>query len=82
NAKRDKAEYAWIPSGDTCPFCLTLASQGWQDARRDIQKDHLHAHCDCTYAVRFTKTGGVAGYDPDRYKEIYDDADGRTSKDK
>lgn len=82
NSKRDRAEYAWIPGGDACPFCLTLAAQGWQDASKDKSGDHLHAHCDCTYAVRFTKNGGVAGYDPERYKEIYDDADGRSSKDK
>ena len=29
NASRDGAEFAWIPSGDSCPFCLVLASNGW-----------------------------------------------------
>lgn len=28
NALRDGAEWAWIPRGDTCAFCLTLASNG------------------------------------------------------
>jgi hypothetical protein len=32
NALRDGAEWAWIPRGDTCAFCLTLASRGWQRA--------------------------------------------------
>lgn len=32
NAVRDGAEFAWIPNGDTCPFCITLASNGWQRA--------------------------------------------------
>ena len=34
NAARDGAEFAWIPSGDTCVFCLTLASRGWQRQSR------------------------------------------------
>ena len=29
NAARDNAEWAWIPSGDTCAFCIALASRGW-----------------------------------------------------
>ena len=29
NALRDGAEFAWVPQGDTCAFCLTLASRGW-----------------------------------------------------
>ena len=32
NAIRDGAEWAWVPHGDTCPFCITLASNGWQNA--------------------------------------------------
>ena len=32
NAQRDGAEFAWVPHGDSCPFCLTLASRGWQRA--------------------------------------------------
>ena len=38
NAIRDGAEWAWIPSGDTCAFCLTLASRGWQPASADALK--------------------------------------------
>lgn len=82
NSKRDRAEYAWIPNGDTCPYCIALASRGWQDARTDKSGDHLHAHCDCTYAVRFKKSTNVDGYDPNYYKEMYYDADGRSSNDK
>ena len=25
NAVRDRAEWAWVPRGDTCPFCIALA---------------------------------------------------------
>ncbi len=70
NALRDGAEWAWIPSGDTCPFCLMLASQGWVKASKKALKNghckHIHANCDCTYAVRFSHDTDVAGYDPDK----------------
>lgn len=86
NAIRDGAEWAWIPRGDTCAFCIALASSGWQPATRAALKgghaEHVHANCDCTYAVRFDRYSGVAGYDPDRYKEMYDDSPGRSSQDK
>ena len=75
-----------IPRCDTCAFCITLASRGWQTASRAALKgnhaEHVHANCDCTYAVRFDRYSGVAGYDPDRYKEMYDDSPGRSSQDK
>lgn len=86
NAIRDKAEFAWIPSGDTCAYCLTLASKGWQpisaDALKNGHAEHIHANCDCNYAVRFSKKTNVAGYKPEKYKEIYDNAEGETGKEK
>ena len=79
NALRDGAEWAWIPSGETCAFCITLASRGWQRASRAAIKgghaEHIHANCDCTYAIRFDNTTNVAGYDPERYRDMYNDAD-------
>ena len=84
NAIRDGAECAWIPMGETCAFCITLASRGWQRASRRLQKnghaEHVHANCDCTYAVRYNESTQVAGYDPDRYRKMYDDAEGRSSQ--
>lgn len=78
NAKRDNAEYAWIPNGDTCAFCLTLASRGWQNASKAILQgghaEHIHAHCDCTFAIRHNPETTVQGYDPEKYKEMYYDA--------
>lgn len=78
NALRDGAEWAWIPRGDTCAFCITLASQGWQPASKKALKnghaEHIHANCDCTYAVRFNSRTDVQGYDPDKYKRMYYDA--------
>lgn len=81
NALRDGAEWAWIPRGDTCAFCLTLASRGWQRASkkaiRNGHAEHIHANCDCTYAVRFSSRDDVAGYDPDAYRAFYDSQPGK-----
>ena len=86
NAIRDGAEWAWIPSGDTCAFCIMLASNGWRRASKKALKgghaEHIHANCDCTYAVRFNRSTDVAGYDPDAYYEMYSNADGRSMEDK
>lgn len=86
NALRDGAEWAWIPSGDTCAFCLTLASNGWQRASKDAIKNghakHVHANCDCTYAIRFSPNVDVEGYDPDKYLSMYENADGGTPDEK
>lgn len=81
NALRDGAEWAWIPVGDTCAFCITLASRGWQRASkkaiRNGHAEHIHANCDCTYAIRFDDSE-VEGYDPQEYADMYYDAEGRT----
>lgn len=86
NAKRDGAQWAWIPAGDTCAFCLTLASRGWQYASKAVMKgdhaDHIHAHCDCQFAIRFNESTRYAGYDPDKLLDQYYSADGFTSNEK
>ena len=80
NAQRDGAEFAWVPHGDSCAFCLTLASRGWQRASqaaiRGGHAEHIHANCDCEYAVRFDGRTSVAGYDPDAYLAQYNAAGG------
>ena len=80
NAIRDGAEFAWVPHGDTCAFCITLASGGWRRASEKALKgghaEHIHSNCDCEYAIRFGDDDGVRGYDPDRYKRIYYDHGG------
>lgn len=85
NALANGDEWAWIPVGDTCAFCITLASRGWQKASKNAIKnghaEHIHANCDCTYAVRHKgEDFNVEGYDPEAYKEMYYDADGNTPK--
>ena len=78
NALRDGAEFAWIPSGDTCAFCITLASRGWQTASKGAIKnghaEHIHGNCDCAYAVRFNSKTNYAGYDPAKYEAMYKSA--------
>lgn len=75
NAVRDGAQWAWVPHGDTCPFCITLASRGWQTASKKLLKnghaEHIHSNCDCEFAVRFHSGTSIAGYDPEKYLKQY-----------
>lgn len=80
NAIRDGAEWAWVPHGDACPFCRMLASNGWQNASDKVLKgghaQHIHANCDCEFAIRFDHRTTVAGYDPEKYLAQYNAAGG------
>lgn len=84
NAVRDGAEWAWVPHGDTCSFCITLASNGWQKASSKALKgghaNHIHANCDCEFAIRFDHSTTLAGYDPEKYLKQYRDAGGDINK--
>lgn len=87
NAKRDNAEWAWVPMGDTCAFCITLASNGWQPASRAQlnggHAEHIHANCDCMFAIRHDPKTEYKAYHPEKYEGMYRDADpGGSSKDK
>ena len=86
NAIRDGAYYAWVPRGDTCAFCIMLASNGWQRASmadlEDGHAKHIHANCDCTYMVRFGNDLSVEGYDPQQYLSMYQNANGTRWQDK
>ena len=80
NACRDGAQWAWVPHGDSCPFCITLASNGWQKASKKLLKgghaQHIHANCNCEFAIRFGPGTNVAGYDPEKYLAQYNAAGG------
>lgn len=82
NALRDGAEFAWVPFGDTCPFCIALASRGWQKisekALKNGHAEHIHANCNCGYMTRQDGESGVAGYDPQKYADMYYGAEGST----
>lgn len=86
NALRDGAKFAWIPHGDTCAFCITLASRGWQymskNALKNGHAEHIHANCDCEYAISFDANPQVEGYDPQYYKDIYYGAEGNTPRER
>lgn len=86
NAQRDHAQFAWVPSGDTCAFCITLASRGWQymskNALKNGHAEHIHSNCDCTYAIRFDKNTTIEGYDPKVYQDMYYGAEGKTPEQK
>ena len=83
NAKRDRAEYAWIAVGDTCAYCIAISAEGWKPASsiHSGHADHIHANCDCQYAIRFDKSSNVSGYNPDRFKKMYYNG-GQTAKER
>lgn len=80
NARRDGAQFAWIPSGDSCAFCIMLASRGWQrPSRMALQgnhMEHIHQNCDCMYTIRFNENTTYDSYDPEKYLKMYEDAEG------
>lgn len=86
NAIRDGAQFAWVPGGEGCPFCLMIAAQGWQYASKNVlsgnHAEHIHPNCMCEFVIRFDNSSGVKGYDPEKYKQTIEEADGRTTQDK
>ena len=87
NARRDQAEFAWVPQGsETCAFCEALASNGWTPARRETamgdHNEHIHPNCECEFAVRFNGEDTIAGYDEkvEELREKYRSAEGKSSK--
>lgn len=73
-----------VPVGDTCAWCLMLASQGaWYVSERSalnrggIEGDHYHDGCDCK-AVYHADAESIGGYSKlDGYKKMYYDAENR-----
>lgn len=65
NASRDpkKPTYARVPVGETCGFCLMLASFGYQYTSEE-SASHAHRHCNCRVVPSFGDAE-VRGYDPD-----------------
>ena len=84
NAARDGAQFAWITKGDSCVFCATLASRGWQymskNATRNGHANHIHANCNCEYAIRFDNKTQIAGYDSQKFLDEYNAAGGDLNK--
>lgn len=83
NAARDHIYYAWIPVGDTCPYCLMKAAGGWKRSGDfSGHADHIHANCNCAYATKTKKDTDYGGYEPAEYQKMYVNADGDSKKDK
>lgn len=82
-------EFAWVPFGDTCAFCRAIASNGWVSTSKDVAefKDHIHGGCDCKLITRAIGAEPSPEWDEIDAKataafEEYDNAPGRTSRDK
>ena len=86
NAIRDRAFFAWIPVGDTCPFCLSIAAEGWQRASQNALKgghaEHIHGNCNCAYTIKHDEETVYKSYDPSYYQELFDNAEGSTEEEK
>lgn len=79
--ERGKAGGRWarVPVGDTCAWCLMLASQGaWylsEETAIGTNPGHFHDGCNCI-AVYHADAESIAGYSElDRYKSMYYEAD-------
>lgn len=66
NAGRDPAKplYARVPVGETCGFCLMLASFGFQYTSESAAS-HSHRKCNCRVVPSFGEAT-VRGYDPEQ----------------
>ena len=51
-----------------------LAAGQQEPAKEEGHAQHIHANCDCEFAVRFSRGFDVAGYDPEAYLRQYRDA--------
>ena len=76
-----KCGYARVTTGDSCAFCIMLASRGFvyaseRTATKSKRGDKYHNHCHCV-AVPFAKADSINGYEKTLYKhkQMYHDAD-------
>ena len=72
--------WARVPVGDTCAWCMMLASNGaWYVSEKTAlgkTSDHYHANCNCV-AVYYADAETIGGYSKSlsRYKSMYYAAD-------
>lgn len=82
NIDRDPAKplYARVPVGKTCEFCRLLGSRGFaytseHSAKFGADGKKFHDACDCQIVAEWdTKNPSLAGYDPDKYLDEYNEA--------
>ena len=86
NAIRDGALFAWIPVGDTCPYCLGIAAEGWKRATNKALKgghaEHIHSNCNCAYSIKHESDTEYDFYRPEAYQALFEHADGDTPEEK
>ena len=77
----DNVGYARVPVGDTCAFCIMLASRGFvytskESATRTGVGAKYHDNCNCV-AVPFHKADTIPGYADElqKYDDMYRNAD-------
>lgn len=70
------AGWARVPVGDTCNFCILLASRGGVYSSKDVaifgfKGKKYHGDCDCQPVLVRSPDDYPAGYDPDAMYEKY-----------
>lgn len=72
NADRRGVRFARVPVGDTCSWCLMLASRGfiYTSSRHAGEGNRWHDWCDCMI-VPSTEKDLPAEYDPEKLYELY-----------
>lgn len=76
NAERDGYGWARVPVGDTCGWCLMLASRGFaygSERSAGGEGNKYHDGCNCEVIPGFPGIE-VEGYDPDALYDVYDAA--------
>jgi hypothetical protein len=81
SAAKDPGKPSWarVPQGDTCAFCIMLASRGavYGSAAAAGQMHAYHGDCDCTPTPIWPGQPLPDGYDPDALMRQY--LDGRAA---
>lgn len=70
------AGWARVPIGDTCNFCIVLASRGGVYSSKDVailgySGKKYHGYCDCQPVLVRDESDYPAGYDPDALYDRY-----------
>ena len=76
--RRDPTKPSWarVPQGKSCAFCTMLASRGFAYTSEEAaggEGNKYHDDCHCRVVPSWGKQT-LAGYDPDKYKELYESA--------
>lgn len=74
-AKGQKVGYCRVPVGDTCAYCVMLASRGFDYLTEKSAASASHDGCDCV-VVPFHKADSIPGYEDQLkgYRDQYDEA--------